>query len=332
VRRPILLIAAVLTGALVALVVVGVRVLDRDRDRLYERYARERLHILEEAGRMLARDVREVAVDLDLAAALLEQVDTDLLAERELQAVATIKREYLMLEALRTDGRRLRVVAADAPRGIDARVGPAVADLLARAARAPGTLEVSDALGSGDDPASWYRVIARWPPGHQDAIAAVVDARVLSRLPRRAARPDVEPVRRRRSPHHAAGGRPAGGDRRTTLRAGALPPPLYPLVDRARREGAAVEVLDPMAAAVHALPVEAPVAVAVTVRIPALERARGKRCGAGETRTGCDVPGEGRGTGSTATPRACRWQPGSPAAMRAILTWTWHFYKLCSIK
>ena len=208
-RRPILLIAAVLTGALVALVVVGVRVLDRDRDRLYERYARERLHILEEAGRMLARDVREVAVDLDLAAALLEQVDTDLLAERELQAVATIKREYLMLEALRTDGRRLRVVAADAPRGIDARVGPAVADLLARAARAPGTLEVSDALGSGDDPASWYRVIARWPPGHQDAIAAVVDARVLSRLPRRAARPDVEPVRRRRSPHHAAGGRPA---------------------------------------------------------------------------------------------------------------------------
>lgn len=253
-RRHILLLAAVLAGALVALLVVGARVLDRDREQLYERYARERLHILEEAGRVLERDVQEVAKDLDLAAALLEHVDSDLLAERELEAIATIKREYLMIETLRPDGRRIRVASHDAPDGLAARVGPAVSDLLARAARTPGTLEISGPLGTGDDPAAWYRVFARWRSARHDAIAVVLDARVLfTRLDVLRDRASILFVVR--------------GDRRTTLRAPALPPRLHQLVERARRQGTAITVLAPGALAGQPLPPEAAVAVAATVRI-----------------------------------------------------------------
>src|SRR5262245_48776100 len=162
VRRPILLIGTVLAGALVALVAVGSRVLDRDRERLYERYARERLHLLEEAGRVLERDTREIEEDFHLAATLLEHVGSELLAERQLQAIATIKREYLMLEMRRPDGRGIRVVPHDAEPGLAERVGPALVEGIARATRAPGKLEVSGALASGDEPAAWYRVFARW--------------------------------------------------------------------------------------------------------------------------------------------------------------------------
>ncbi len=253
-RRTILLITAVLAGALVALVVVGSRVLDRDRERLYERYARERLHILEEAGRVLARDVQGVVEDFDLAATLTEHVDSDLLVERALEAIATIKREYLMLETRRAAGRRIRVVPQAAPAGLAERVGPAISELLARASRAPGKLEVSGALGSGEDPAAWYHVFARWPSAGRDAIAVVVDTRVLlSRL-------DV--LRDRTSSLFIV-----GGDRRTTRSANTLPPPLHRLVDLAHRDGTAIDVLDPGAIVGYPLPAVAPVAVAATVRI-----------------------------------------------------------------
>jgi signal transduction histidine kinase len=254
VRRPILLIAAVLAGALVALVVVGSRVLDRDRERLHERYARERLHILEEAGRVLERDVQALAEDLDLAATLLEHVDSDLLAERQLQAIAAIKREYLMLETRRADGRGIRVVAHDAPAGLAERAGPIVSELLARASGEPGPLVVSGALGDGDDPASWYRVIARSPLARPDTIAVVIDARVLL------ARLDV--LRDRSSSLFIV-----SEDRRTTRRGNALPPPLYRLVDQARREGTAIAVLAPHEVAAYPTLPAAPVAVASTVRI-----------------------------------------------------------------
>jgi signal transduction histidine kinase len=254
VRPTILLITAVLAGALVALVVVGSRVLDRDRERLYERYARERLHILEEAGRVLERDMQGVVEDFDLAATFTEQVDSDLLVERALEAITTIKREYLMLETRRADGRGIRVVPHDAPPELAEHVGPAVSDLFARASRAPGKLEVSGALGSGEDPAAWYHVFARWPTTGRDAIAVVVDTRVLlSRL-------DV--LRDRSSSLFIV-----GGDRRTTRSAITLPPLLHGLVDRAHRDGTAINILDPIAAAGYPLPKEAPVAVAATVRI-----------------------------------------------------------------
>jgi signal transduction histidine kinase len=251
VRRQILLIVAVLVTALAALAVVGSRVLDADRARLYERYAHERLHVLEEAGRVLERHVREVAEDLDLAATLLEGGAPGSYAERQLHAIATIKREYLLLETRPPDGPGIRVVAHDAPAGISERAGAMVSELLGRAARAPGELVVSGALGSGGDPASWYRVLARRPPGQRDAIAAVIDMRVLL------ARLDV--LRDRISSLFIV-----GGDRRTTLRATALPPALYGLVELAQSGGRAIAILEGWEAAGQP---QATVAVASLVRV-----------------------------------------------------------------
>jgi signal transduction histidine kinase len=97
-------------------------------------------------------------------------------------------------------------------------------------------------------------VFARWPSGHRDAIAVVVDARVLL------AHLDV--LHDRTSSLFIV-----GEDHRTTLRAQALPPQLHRLVDLARRDGAAIAVLDPGAIAGPPLPPEASVAVATTVRV-----------------------------------------------------------------
>ncbi|HWO20740.1 MAG TPA: ATP-binding protein [Kofleriaceae bacterium] len=253
-RRQLLFIAAVLVAALAALVVVGSRVLDRDRDRLYERYARERLHILEEAGRVFERDVQGVIEDLDLAATLLDHADADLPAERELHAIATIKREYMMIETRRMGVPGIRVVAPDAPATIAERAGPTSAELLSRALREPDKLQVSDALGAGDDPASWYRVFARWSPAHRDAIAVVVDARLLLW--------HLDILRDRSSSLFIV-----GGDHRTTLRGQHLPVPLHRLVDRSRAIGSAVAVLEESEGVRHDLPQDAPVAVATTMRI-----------------------------------------------------------------
>jgi two-component system, NtrC family, sensor histidine kinase HydH len=254
VRRQLLFIAAVLVAALAALVVVGSRVLDRDRAMLYERYARERLHILEEAGRVLERDVQGVVEDLDLAATLLDHIDADLPAERELHAIATIKREYMMIETRQMGVPGIRVVAPDAPPGVAERAGPISADLLARALRQPDELQVSDALGAGEEPASWYRVFAKWSPAHRDAIAVVVDARLLLW--------HLDILRDRSSSLFIV-----GGDHRTTLRGQLLPEPLYRLVDRSRVAGSAIDVLGVDEGARHDLPQEAPVAVATTVRL-----------------------------------------------------------------
>jgi signal transduction histidine kinase len=127
-------------------------------------------------------------------------------------------------------------------------------DLLERASRTPGTVEVSGPLGRGDDPASWYRVFARWPSVDRDVIAIALDARVLL------ARLDV--LRDRGSSLFIV-----GEDRRTRLRTDQLPPALHPLVDRALRDGVAIAVLEPGAMIGDPAPLEAPVAVAMTIRI-----------------------------------------------------------------
>ena len=251
-RRHILLIAVVLAGALAALVVVGTRVLDRDRERLYERYAGERLHILESAARVLESDVQGVIEDLDLAATLLEDVDSDLLAERELEAIALIKREYLMIQTHRAEGGGGLALADNAPPGLAEHFGPIVQGLLARAAATPGKVELSGGLALDGSPGVAYRVLARWAPDRRHAIAIVVDVQTLL------AHLDVL---RDPSSHLYI----VAEDHRTPLRMQALPPPLHRLVDAARETGTARAVLDPGALAGYPSPPEAPVAVAATV-------------------------------------------------------------------
>lgn len=174
-RKPVLVVAALL-GALVALVAVGQRVLDRDRRAMYERYAHERLLGVEEAADGFARDVIEIGEDLELAATLLQDAESIDVAERELHAIATIKREYLVMDARSDTGTTTRVVALDAPRGVAASAAAELADVLEKAVRAPGRLHQRNV-------GPWLRVFARRPAAHEPAVAVVVDmALVLGRL------------------------------------------------------------------------------------------------------------------------------------------------------
>ena len=92
-RRSLVLVSATLAAALAILVVVGLRVLERDRDALFARYGSERQRAAQEAARGLTGDIAEVGEDLALASALLRETISTQLAERQLHAIASIKRE-----------------------------------------------------------------------------------------------------------------------------------------------------------------------------------------------------------------------------------------------
>ncbi len=178
-RRPLLLVSGTLVAALTLLVVMGQRVLERDRDALFSRYGHEREQGIEEAARGVAGEVADIGDDLDLASTLLQGADTTQLAERELHAIATIKREYLVMYARTDDGETTKVTAFDAPEGVTARSDSTLERLLRIAAEQPGKLHVSGAFVEPGDPAAWYRVFARRPAGHGPVVAAVVDTSVL---------------------------------------------------------------------------------------------------------------------------------------------------------
>jgi two-component system, NtrC family, sensor histidine kinase HydH len=176
--RPLLLVSATLVAALTLLVVVGLRVLERDRNRLFSSYAHEREQGIEEAARGVTSDISDIGEDLDLASTLLQGADSTQLAERELHAIATIKREYLAMYARTDDGETTIVSAFDAPAGLTKVADQSLKDLVARAAKAPGKLHVS--LAFADTGAfAWYRVFARRPKDHGPVVAAVVDMSVL---------------------------------------------------------------------------------------------------------------------------------------------------------
>ncbi|MBZ0232968.1 MAG: hypothetical protein K8M05_11615, partial [Deltaproteobacteria bacterium] len=112
-RTTLAAIAVVLAAA--GMFVLGARVLDRDRAALRASFAEERLRAVEQAAEALARDVEEIDEDLELAAMLLSQTTQDVVRERELHAIATIKRAYLAAELRDAAGVTLAsVVAADA--------------------------------------------------------------------------------------------------------------------------------------------------------------------------------------------------------------------------
>jgi signal transduction histidine kinase len=178
-RRPLLLVSATLVAALTLLVVVGLRVLERDRDALFARYGRDREQAMAEAARGVEGEVAGIGKDLELASTLLRGAETTRLAERELHAIATIKREYLVMYARTEAGDTTKVTAFDAPAGVAARADATLEKLLTKADADPEKLHISAAYTEPADPAAWYRVFARRPKDHGPTVAVVVDTGVL---------------------------------------------------------------------------------------------------------------------------------------------------------
>lgn len=174
--RTTLIVAVVMVASLVVVGIIGVRVLDRDRHAMLDRFAQDRLLVLQEAARSLSTDTNEISEDLDLAATLLDDAESRHVADRELHAIATIKREYLVVEARDLDADTTRVVAHDAPAEINSKVDRDLKRALDEAAAAPGTLYVSAAI---DGAPSFYRVFSRQHPERRHAVAIVVDTSVL---------------------------------------------------------------------------------------------------------------------------------------------------------
>ncbi|MGE0402215.1 MAG: sensor histidine kinase [Kofleriaceae bacterium] len=177
--RPLLLVSVALLAALSLLVVTGLRVFERDRDELLARYGHDREVGLAEAARGLVGDVADVSDDLELAAAVLHGADSPTLAERELHAIATIKREYLAMHARTDEGVTTKVTALDAPPNMAQLSDVALDAGLDTAERVRGRLHVTPVQGGS----SWLRVFARRPASHGPSVAVVVDMEVLvSRL------------------------------------------------------------------------------------------------------------------------------------------------------
>lgn len=178
-RQPILVVLAILVAALGALAYVGIRVMRSDRDALYERYANERAQALDDASHGVSSEIEKIGGDLDLACALLEDAESPQIAERQLRAMATIKREYLVVAA-RHDGVTTRVVDASPPpnaASLAALADQAFPSILDAAEKSPGVLRISGPIGGGD--AAWYRVYARRLRGRSPTVAALVDTSLL---------------------------------------------------------------------------------------------------------------------------------------------------------
>ncbi len=172
---------AMVVLAAIALLLIGNHVLERDRSALRRTYAEERLQAVQQAAVTLAGDVEEIDEDLELAATLLSRSTLPAVRERELHAIATIKRAYLAAELSDADGTPLAsVVADDAPADVLTRVGAQV-DATVRQARAhPGRFTTSPPLSSEPDDLAWYRVFARSSPRNDGLVVAlVVDMRPL---------------------------------------------------------------------------------------------------------------------------------------------------------
>lgn len=183
--RPTAIAVGAVTLMALLLLAAGRRVLDRDSQALREEYAAERMRAITEAAAVLARDVEEIGEDLELAAALMSRSASPAVRDRELHAIATIKRAYLAAELRDAAGTTLvRVTAADARADVLGPAGTALDETIAQASLHPGLLQTSRPLGPDDDDLAWYRVFARSSP-HNDGlvVAFVVDMRpVLARL------------------------------------------------------------------------------------------------------------------------------------------------------
>jgi len=249
-RRPLLVVLAALVTSLAILVVMGVRVFERDRDALVERFGEQREQAGAEAARDFLAEVAEIGEDVQLASVLLQSADGGVQAERDLQAIATIKREYMMMFA-RRGGTTTSVIAFDAPPTVAAVATPTVETMLALAERAPGPLHVSPAFGAPEGRFAWLRVVARRIDDASPTVALVVDTAVLlgrMRLGRDAST--------RVAIVDARGATALSND-----------PALVPLVARVRGTAATHVVIDEATATTLGLPPARAVAIGVPVPI-----------------------------------------------------------------
>ncbi len=170
---------AFLVVAIGALILIGARVLARDRAALYDDYGREQQVRLQQAAFELGNAVGAIGENLELAASLAAQADTPEVLDREMHAIAAITREYLAIDVWSADGRRLvRVIAPDARADILQLADAALDDTVAAALAEPEVFKTSRPLAGADDEAAWYRVFAR-RNARDLAVAVVVDMRPL---------------------------------------------------------------------------------------------------------------------------------------------------------
>ena len=177
-HRPIIVVVLASLAALVVLVFAGRRVLDRDREALYREYTRQRTQQVTEAAHDFAGDLADISEDLELAATLLDNADSPESADRELHGIATIKREYMVIDARTAASTPTHLVAFDTPAGVPEIAAATMTQALDAAEAGPGTLQVSETLRQPGDP-DWYRVYARRSLEHPVTIGLVVNMRIV---------------------------------------------------------------------------------------------------------------------------------------------------------
>ena len=176
--RPVVLVVCMVLVALFVLGILGRRVFERDQAAMYANYAHEQRRSLEEVAAGLANEIADIGQDLDLATELLADAESHRVAERELHAIATIKREYMLMDA-RTTGGMIRVIAFDAPTWAADLAGEALRATLDAADATPGGIRVSGPLSADGQLGAWYRVFARCPASGRPTVAIAVDVGIL---------------------------------------------------------------------------------------------------------------------------------------------------------
>lgn len=171
-----------LCAALAAVLAGAVRMIQRDRQELVERFAAERLRLVDEAAREIRKDLDDVAASLRFGGQLLQADDAAGDSERELRVLLAAAKSYLLIQAYDAAGTAILSVGERpaGARGAEAKGFEAALTDTARRAlgRPPGEIQSSPTLSATGK--GWFRVFAtsfaRAPAGKPSgAIAALVE-------------------------------------------------------------------------------------------------------------------------------------------------------------
>lgn len=178
-----LLVVLVVALALVLLVVVTGRLVEHDRDRLYQVYASDRQRALDEAAARVEEGLQDVSEDLVFGAGMVASADEESQRREVLYALVGSVRAYR--GAVITDAQGDPLLAVTDPRraGPDADQLAAMARDVARKALRPGARVVEASLDAPAEGGGLIRVFAtRLPDSPDDAgrcLALVVDTAPL---------------------------------------------------------------------------------------------------------------------------------------------------------